>query len=87
MYGARDRRDLAVTRFYTSSGVYERLQMIDQLENALREAFEKGAHDRGVAFIRSDDKKILVPCAPNKVALSDVVSLAPGGRLLPVDLH
>lgn len=84
MYGARDRRDLAVTRFYTSSGVYERLQMIDQLENALREAFEKGAHDRGVAFIRSDDKKILVPCAPNKVALSDVVSLAPGGRLLPV---
>lgn len=84
MYGARNRRDLAVTRFYTSAGVYERLQMIDQLENALREAFEKGAHERGVAFIRNDDRKRLIPCAPNKIALTDVVSLAPGGRLLPV---
>ena len=84
MYGARKRRDLAVTRFYTSSEVYERLQMIDDLENALREAFEKGAHERGVAFIRSDDRKRLIPCAPNKIALTDVVSIAPGGRLLPV---
>ena len=84
MYGARSRRDLAVTRFYTSTTVFERLKMIDELENALRDAFEKGAHDRGVAFVRSDDRSRLVPCAPNKIALTDVVSLSPGGRLLPV---
>lgn len=79
MYGNRSRRDLAVTRFYTSLEVYNRLKMIDELENALRDAFEKGAHNRGVAFIRRDDNRKLIPCAPSKISLSDVVSLAPGG--------
>jgi Z1 domain len=84
MYGARDRRDLAVTRFYTSRPVYDRLRRIDELEVALREAFEKGAHDRGVAFISRDESNSVVPCAPNKLMLSDVIAVRPGGRLLPV---
>ena len=84
MYGARDRRDLAVTRFYTSRPVYDRLRRIDEFEIALREAFEKGAHERGVAFICRDESNAVVPCAPNKVMLSDVVAVRPGGRLLPV---
>src|SRR6201999_2356440 len=44
MYGSRDLRDLAVTRFYTSRGVYDRLYTINEFENALRNAFESGAH-------------------------------------------
>ena len=84
MYGARDRRDLAVTRFYTSQAVYDRLRQIHEFEVALREAFEKGAHDRGVAFIRLDAKRAVVPCGPSKVLLSNVVTVRPGGRLLPV---
>lgn len=84
MYGARDRRDLAVTRFYTSRPVYDRLRRIDEFEIALREAFEKGAHDRGVAFISRDDSNTVIPCAPNKIMLSDVIAVRPGGRLLPV---
>ena len=56
MYGNRDRNDLAVTRFYTSRGVYNRLYDINAFENALREAFETGAHDQGVVFLQSDQR-------------------------------
>ena len=39
MYGNRDRRDLAVTRFYTSRDVYDRLYTINEFENALARGF------------------------------------------------
>src|SRR5204863_8316599 len=52
MYGNRDRRDLAVTRFYTSRAVYDRLYTINALENALRAAFDAKAEDAGVVFIQ-----------------------------------
>jgi hypothetical protein len=83
MYGNRDRRDLAVTRFYTSQDVYNRLYTINAFENALREAFEKGAHDQGVVFIQSDATGRVRPCAPNKVLLSNVVAIRPNGLYLP----
>jgi hypothetical protein len=83
MYGNRDRRDLAVTRFYTSAGVYDRLYTINAFENALREAFESPAHDQGVVFIQADATRRVRPCAPNKVLLSDVVTVNPNGLLLP----
>jgi hypothetical protein len=41
MYGARDRRDLAITRFFTSRAVFDRLKRIHELEVALREASRK----------------------------------------------
>lgn len=83
MYGNRDRRDLAVTRFYTSQGVYDRLYVINEFENALRHAFESGAHDSGVVFIQSDATNRVRPCAPNKLILSDVVAIRPNGLYLP----
>jgi len=83
MYGNRSRPDLAVTRFYTSQDVYNRLYTINGFENALREAFESGAHDRGVVFIQADARLGVRPCAPNKVVLSDVVAVRPNGLLLP----
>lgn len=85
MYGARSKADLAVTRFYTSRGVYNRLNQIHRLETALREAFETGAHERGVVFIQSDTRGGIVPCAPSKISLSDVVAVRPNDILLPVD--
>lgn len=83
MYGARPRADLAVTRFYTSLAVFSRLQQINSLENALREAFENGAHEDGVVFIQNDARGAVVPCAPSKISLSDVVAVRPGEVLLP----
>jgi len=83
MYGNRDRRDLAVTRFYTSRDVYDRLYTINEFENTLRDAFESGAHEQGVVFIQADAGNRVRPCAPNKVLLSNVVAVRPAGMYLP----
>ncbi len=83
MYGARDRRDLAVTRFYTSRPVYDKLSQINGVEVALRQAFENGAHESGVVFIQNDASKGIVPCSPSKVSLSDVVAMKGNDFLLP----
>jgi hypothetical protein len=87
MYGNRDRRDLAVTRFYTSRAVYDRLYTINEFENTLRRAFEDGAHDQGVVFIQTDAARRVRACAPNKVLLSDVVSVSESSMLLPSDFQ
>lgn len=87
MYGNRDRRDFAVTRFYTSRAVFDRLYTISDFENALRKAFETGAHDRGVIFIQSDAAKRVRPCAPNKILLSEVITVSESSMLLPTDFQ
>ncbi len=83
MYGNRELRDMAVTRFYTSRAVYDRLYTINGVENALRNAFITGANDRGVVFIQTDAQRRVRACAPNKVLLSDLVSVTADGMLLP----
>ena len=84
MYGVRPIDDLAVTRFYAPLHVYQVMRKIHLFDAALREAFESGAHDRGVYFIRKDAQNHLVPCSPNKLLLSNVSSIRPGRRMLPV---
>ncbi|MFJ3461569.1 Z1 domain-containing protein [Achromobacter spanius] len=85
MYGARPTADLAVTRFYTSHDVHSRLVTIHNLETALREAFESGAHDRGVVFIQNAASGAITPCAPSKISVSNVVAVKPNAILLPTD--
>ncbi|WP_215767524.1 Z1 domain-containing protein [Gluconobacter cerinus] len=87
MYGNRPRPDLAVTRFYTSQNVYDRLVTINGFENTLRKAFENDIHDRGVVFIQTDSERRVRPCAPNKVMLSSVVPVPPNGMVLPTGFH
>lgn len=84
MYGARPRADLAVTRFYTTASNHEALRSIHEFDSALRYAFETGAQDRGVAFVLKDEANRVIPCAPNKILVSEVHALRPGGRWLPV---
>ena len=83
MYGARPRPDLAVTRFYTTAHNHVALTRIHGFDAALREAFETGAHDRGVAFIHKDLSNRVQPCAPNKILMSDITALRPGRAYLP----
>ena len=82
MYGARSTPDLAVTRFYAPQHVYQIMRRIHEFDGALREAFESGAHDQGVYFIQKDAADRLIPCSPNKLLFSDVVSIRPGRRLV-----
>lgn len=84
MYGARSMADLAVTRFYAPQHVYQIMRNIHGFDAALREAFESGAHDRGVYFIQKDATNRVIPCSPNKLMFSNVVSIRPGRRMLPI---
>jgi len=83
MYGNRAPADVAVTRLYTSAVVYDRMWTINSFDTALREAFEEGAHDQGVVFIRADESGRIRACAPDKLQLSDVVSVRAGRMYLP----
>lgn len=83
MYGNRHPQDMLVTRFFTSQAVYDRLETINTFENTLRNAFQNGAHDKGVVFLQADAQNAVRPCAPNKILLSDVVAMDPNGALLP----
>jgi len=42
MYGNRDRRDLAVTRFFTSRDVYDRLYTINSFEKCFTTGIREG---------------------------------------------
>jgi hypothetical protein len=84
MYGVRPLSDLAVTRFYAPLHVYQVMRKIHAFDAALREAFESGAHDRGVYFIQKDAHNKLIPCSPNKLMLSNVATIRPGRRMLPI---
>ena len=87
MYGARPQADLAVTRLYAPLPVYNRMRQIHELDAALRDAFVNGAHERGVYFMETDLSGRIIPCAPNKLFASDIYSLRPGRRLLPVGFN
>jgi hypothetical protein len=82
MYGARPPADLTVTRFYAPLHVYQIMRRIHEFDGALREAFESGTHDQGIYFLQRDAARRLIPCSPNKLLFSDVVSIRPGRRLV-----
>ena len=83
MYGARPIADLGVTRFYTSDRIYAVLRRIHEFDAALREAFLAGGQDAGVVFVTQHGAG-LVACSPNKLALSSIETMRPGGRNLPI---
>jgi len=60
------------------------MRNIHEFDAALRESFESGAHDRGVYFIQKDALDRVIPCSPNKLRFSDVASIRPGRRMLPI---
>jgi hypothetical protein len=84
MYGYRPKTDLAVTRFYTTDANYKVMNKIYELDNALREAITKGTDNNGVVFIKKDDTNKIIPCSPNKIVISEVTTLKPLKRLLPI---
>ncbi|MBK8840965.1 MAG: hypothetical protein IPO30_20535 [Hyphomonadaceae bacterium] len=95
MYGARRRQDLAVTRLYTTASNHAALRRIHQFDSALRDAFMKGAHDRGSpSFSRTSVAasrpahpakfcfQTLLPCAPARPTSPWASRQKPGRRLL-----
>jgi hypothetical protein len=83
MYGFRTKDDLTVTRFYTAPHIYEIMKQMHEFDSSLRSSVESGT-DKSVIFIRTDDNNVIRPCNPNKIKLSNVKSLKPFKRILPV---
>ena len=78
MFGYRSKMDLAVTRLYTTTDLYDRMSKINEFDSKLREDFEKGQLDKGVIFISRDEKGTIIPCSPKKIRISNTHVLKPG---------
>lgn len=81
MYGAREKADLAVTRFYTTPVIRARMLRMHQLDVALWEQVAKT--NRDVVFLEVAARGEVRACSPNKILISRVVTLRPGGEYLP----
>lgn len=84
MYGYRRKEDLAVTRFYTTKDLYNRMAKINEFDAKLREDFENGNFDKGVIFISKDANGKIIPCSPQKIMISNTHVLKPGKTTTPV---
>jgi len=84
MYGNRPRADLAVTRFYTTPGIYQRMLGIHEREEALWQLIERGEMDPDRVFLRADPTGQTQPCGLQKIAASHITPLTAGRELLPV---
>lgn len=82
MYGYR-RKDLAVTRFYTSRAIRQVMSQMEEFDASLRAAIEAGG-DKSVQFIRKAADGRIVPCSPNKILVATTQTLRPYKRILPI---
>lgn len=86
MYGAREMADMAVTRFHTTNQLYDRLKRINAMDESLREQFEQAMKDRRdpeSVFVCRDAKGQIVPCAPSRLLVASISTIAPQSRHLP----
>lgn len=85
MYGSRPIDDMVVTRFYTTKRIYEAMVRMHDIDVSLRNAFETNTFDKGVIFIQGDAGGTVRPCSPNKLLLSETITINNNSRLLPKD--
>lgn len=83
MYGYRDKKDLAVTKFYTTQDLYIKMKQINEIDRQLRKDFEDGNFEDGVIFIGKDTEGKIIPCAPSKIMMSNTRVLKPGSTAVP----
>lgn len=78
MFGYRSKQDLAVTRFYTTVDLYNRMSRINDFDSRLRENLENSLIDNSVIFISRDEQGTIIPCSPDKIRISNTQVLKPG---------
>jgi len=82
-FGPRPINDMAITRMYSSERIYSVLNSMHQIENAMWMSIERNGPNCPINFIQQQLASV-VPCSPNKVLFSDVITINPGKRFLPV---
>ncbi len=83
MYGNRSKEDLAVTRFYTSSRIYEAMRSMHWFDKDLREIIEKDPTTATARFIAKQGSAI-IPAGPNKLKASGLKSFKAHSLFLPI---
>lgn len=86
MYGARDKKDMAVTRFYTTQFIYSILSKMNEIDNQLREWFVNNVNDPlqdpSAVFIGYDNH--IKPCSDQKIKVANTMVLKKQTRIVPV---
>jgi hypothetical protein len=83
MYGNRLRADVAVTRFYTTPGIYRRMRGIHERDEALWRSIERGEQDPDKVFLQADATGNTRPCGLTKILASTVTTISAGREVLP----
>jgi hypothetical protein len=90
MYGDRPKQDLAVTRFYTSDAIYQRMRRMHEFDKMLwaqlterEKDGEKIDDPADVFFLQRDPSGQIRPCSPSKIAISKVQWISSDGELVP----
>ncbi len=81
-YGARSLEDMAVTRLYTTKDIYQALEVMNELDEDLRNRFLNSSNnDIAVSFVGYDDK--IRPCAVSKIAPSKTINISGHRNFVP----
>ncbi len=80
MFGARPLEDMAVTRFYTSSYIYQQLKNIYFLDEYLRDQLICVGAGKPFKVQMLGVSGNIRPCAGNKVLVSDLIAVKPQMR-------
>lgn len=83
MYGSRSKEDMAVTRFFTTDNLYKRLKDIHLIDEHLRARIANGDIDNIVI----ETAPGLAPTMKQKILVSDVLTVKPSMRILPVGMQ
>jgi Z1 domain-containing protein len=93
MYGDRASGDLAVTRFYTSRGIYARMRRMHEFDKLLwqqlrlrEEGLDQVYEPGDVVFLARDRTGEVRQCAPSKIVLTKAQWVNPSGELAPYPL-
>ena len=84
MYGFRPQEDRAVTRFYTTRNSHRTMERMHEADSALRDRIEAQGGDQSVTFIELDLQGAIVPCSSTKILASNITTLRPHRRILPI---
>jgi hypothetical protein len=86
MFGRRPPEDMLVTRLFTTPDIHERMKTIHDLDSGLRAAFDNDVNSDGVALLKGTKKNGIRFCAPNKIKLTQTLTVAPGRAAAPKNI-
>lgn len=81
MFGYRSEKLLSVTRFYTTTEIFNKLKEITERDLILRERMSKSSFG-DVVYLEAGGK--IISCSPQKIMASKIKSILPDKRYLPV---